>query len=275
MFDEESLLDTNYIIKDKQIAAIINTCVNCKIFNLDDGELGRRNFNTDIGYAKYLDSLYHTSYQLVEIRNTIYKSKRSLVLDMILSLFKNMKDDIKLTSVEGDGTSDLTYLLSEWNKYSDRNQVDTYQQSCSKSIQDYWAQNSNLCPKDYTLIDNGSQVNDDKFCLLYTNWSYQNIALRYSSSPDGCKDPKLFPSVNDAIIKYFTKIVNYSAENEKLLNSLINDFKKIDKDFSTSSEILLEYLIKIHHIIDPLVNVFEDVVGNKNLFEFINCSKNL
>ena len=87
------------------------------------------------------------------------------------------------------------------------------------------------------------------------------------------RSPIKFPSVNAAIMRYYSKIVKYSGENEKLLMQLIESMKKIDNDFAASSETLLQYLIKINNVIDPLVNIFGDIVGNKSIFEFINCSK--
>ncbi len=193
---------------------------------------------------------------------------------MISTIFTKMRSDIKLTSTDSDGTNDLTFLLAEWNRYSDINQIRTYQQNCKKTTQDYWAQTINQCPATYKQLPSGSPISNEKSCLLFTDWTYQTTALRYSSSPDGCKEPVSFVSVNAAIMQFFSKIEFYARENDKLLIILIDDMKGIDSNFANASEKLLQYLNSINNVIDPLVNIYSDSVGNQQLFEFINCSNN-
>ncbi len=192
---------------------------------------------------------------------------------MINTLFTKMRSDIKLTSTDSDGTNDLTYLLAEWNRYSDVNQRNTYQQNCKITIQDYWAQTTEQCPLDYKPLPNNSPMVSEKSCLLFTDWTYQTTALRYSSSPEGCKEPESFISVNAALMQFFSKIEYYARENDKLLIILIEDMKGIDSNFANASDKLLQYLNGINAVIDPLVSIYSDSVGNQKLFEFINCSK--
>lgn len=281
VFSTENLRSsTPKVIKNANSAAYLDVCLNGKKFNkklnkiLGDGDLGKRIFKTDTSYTQYLDRLYNVSYSLVSTMNTINANKNSLAIQNINAQLDLMKMNIILTTDTSLGADAILNQFLDWNSYSDSSSSNTKQKSCSTYTKDYWVSDSSTCPASYNIAAAGSTADgNSNNCLVLSQWSSAQVSSRYSSAPSGCTATSDFSSIANAAISYFNAMKNYSLENTNLISELEAQNDDLNNAFTSMAEKLVSSISRIQGIINPLVELFKNLVGNNGLFSLIQCGK--
>jgi hypothetical protein len=185
-------------------------------------------------------------------------------------MYKNMQSDIRLTSDSSNGNNDINIILSEFNKWSDSSLATTYQKSCSAATKDNWVQNNTQCASDYTYLAAGGS-SSSKSCLALIDWSDSQVSSRYGAT--GCTGGNTdFTSVSQAALAYFQNLKAFIASNTDLLNKLISENDNLNSQFISMASNLLTTLNNIDGIIQPLITIFNDSLGNSGFASIVNCS---
>jgi hypothetical protein len=267
IFGSENLTSASpKIITSTTTAGYVNTCIN------GNGDLSA-SFIPANSNSNYLDKLYQVSYTLSSTKTQIQNYSKSQAISKINSQYNNMINDITLTTSAAQGNNDITAILNEYRGWTDSS-INKYQKGCSPSAQDVWSQSKDKCLSDYTYIANGGKVGD-KNCVLIPEFSGASATTRYATQT-GCTGGSTdFATVALAANAYVTSLNQYINDNKALLNQLIANNNNIDTNFSEMATQLLASLNKISGVIDPLVTLFQNIVGNNGLFKLINCGKKI
>jgi hypothetical protein len=172
-----------------------------------------------------------------------------------------------LTTDDNLGNNSIKSILGELRGWSDAG-LKKYQSTCSPESLDVWIDNAEYCPSGYTSNASiGSQS-----CLLIPNFTQSSASSRYSEQT-GCKitGSTDFTSVGQAVGSYVDSLNTYINDNNKLLNNLLSNNDVINKEFVAIATRVLDFLTKMEGVIDPLIDVFNDLVGENGLFTIINC----
>ena len=264
IFGTENLQSSDpKIVGSGASARYINTCIN------GNGDLSKE-FIPANSNANYLDQLYQVSYNLSVTSNTIETYKKSEAIKKLNSFYTSAINDVSLTTDQTLGNNDISSIYQEFRKWTDVSSNPSLK-DCSPNPQDVWVQSQELCPGAYTYVTDGAVGN--KNCLAYTKFSASSVSSRYSSL-SGCKyTTNDFSSVSTSVSAYTSTLNSYISENTALLNQLINNNNVLDASFSQMAVKLSDSLNKIKGVIDPLYNLFQEVVGSNGLFTLVNCSK--
>lgn len=267
IFGSENLTSTTpKIITSTTTAGYINTCIN------GDGDLSKT-FIPANSNSNNLDKLYQVSYTLSQTRDQIKNYTKSQAVSRINAQYNSMINDITLTTSGAQGNNDITAILNEYRGWTDSS-LSKYQKGCSPSSQDVWAQSKEKCLNDYSYVANGGKLGD-KNCVLIPEFSGATASTRYATQT-GCTGGSTdFATVALAANAYINSLNQYINDNKALLNQLIANNNNIDTNFSDMNTQLLASLNKISGVIDPLVALFQNIVGNNGLFKLINCGRKI
>jgi hypothetical protein len=180
-----------------------------------------------------------------------------------------LQNDIILTTSPDLGQNNINIILNELRGWSDANQ-NKYQSDCQPNSLDAWVHNVDNCPTDYTK---GGSIGS-KSCLLLTDFNADSASLRYSTQT-GCKisGSTDFNSVAQAVSRYVEELNTYIQSNKDLINELIANNNDINDKFVAIAQRVLDFLDRMSGIINPLVELFEKIVGDSGLFNIVNCGK--
>jgi hypothetical protein len=242
-----------------------------KEFNLDDGDLYDKAFSMGSTGTQYVKQLYDASANLTSTRDAIIANKNSTTIAAATAQYKNMQNDIRLTTDASYGNNDITQIFSEFNKWTDSSLPTTYQKSCSAPTKDNWSQSKDQCPSDYTYLAAGGS-SSSKSCVSLNEWSNSQVSSRYTGA--GCSAGNSdFTSVSQAALSYFQNLNTYIAANTALINKLLTENDNLNSQFVSMANNLLTTLTNINAIIQPLVTIFNDSLGTNGFGSIVNCSK--
>ena len=164
-------------------------------------------------------------------------------------------------------TNDITSILSEFRGWTDAGQYE-YQKGCSPATYDVWVQSLSKCPAGYPQ---GAGIGSQS-CLLIPNFTGAQAQTRYSNQ-SGCQSPGTndFTSTSQAADAYVTNINQYISENTDLLNQLISQNGDINTEFVNIAQNVLIFLDNMEGVLQPLIDIFETLVGNNGIFSIVNC----
>ena len=187
-----------------------------------------------------------------------------------------MKINFPGTTDTSYGTDSLVNQFIQYNQWTDSNAPNSYQKGCSSNSKDFWSTDLTTCKSGYVKVAGGAAANGDPNCLLFSEWSAQQTTVRYSSRPAGCSTTTGSPdftSVPAATSAYFNGFSSYSTSNTNLINQLKVETNSLNSGFTSMAGKLLTMLNNINGILEPLVKIFKDFVGDSGLFQLVNCSK--
>lgn len=75
-----------------------------------------------------------------------------------------------------------------------------------------------------------------------------------------------------AATAYYNAFQAYSTANSNLITQLEAETNNLNGGFNGMANKLLVMLNNINGIIEPLVKIFKDFVGDAGLFQLVNCS---
>lgn len=243
-------------------------------FNIGNGDLSKA-FAIDgsSSTTSYLDQLYAAANNLTAIQNQIKSNNNSEAVTALTANYNNIISDIALSTNSTYGKSDVSYVMGEWRGWTDASQIKY--QKCATSTNDYWVQSQSKCPSGYSVGTAGSSSTGAPTCLLYPDWSSSQVQTRYGSIPSGCSSVNSdFSSVSSAASAYYNSITTYTGRNKDTLNLMIDTNNYINSNFVSMSAKLSSSISNISGILNPLVNIFQSIVGNNGIFTLINCCKN-
>jgi hypothetical protein len=221
--------------------------------------------------TQYVKRLYDVSANLTSTKKSINDNKNSVAITNVTDSYKNMQNDIRLTTDNSLGNNDLTVVLSEFNRWTDSSLATTYQRSCTAGTRDNWNQIRDQCPSDYTYLPAGGS-SSSKSCLALSEWSDSQVSSRYGAT--GCTGGNSdFTSVSQASLAYFQGLKAYIQANTDLLNRLIVENEGLNSQFVNMGNNLIATLNNIEDIIQPLINIFNDSLGTSGFANIVNCSK--
>jgi hypothetical protein len=219
--------------------------------------------------ALKMKSLYEASYGLVQNQRALTKSKQSSRIAEINEKYDKSKLDILLTTDDSLGNNSIKSILFELRRWSD-SELKRYQSNCSPASEDVWVHNKNHCPSGYKIND----VLGASSCLLIPSFSKRQAVYRYSTQTEceinGSKD---FKSIGEAVGSYVEKLNNYITSSNNLLENLKLNNNNLNEKFVLVAQKILIVLEKMDGVIEPLVDIFENVVGDSDFYNFVNCCK--
>jgi hypothetical protein len=165
------------------------------------------------------------------------------------------------------GNNSIKNILYELRGWADAD-LKRYQSNCEPPSMDIWVHHARNCPTDYQLGD----VLGSKSCLLIKEFTKRQAVYRYSLQT-GCEisGSNDFPTIGEAVGSYIENLNTYITESNSLLENLKENNNSLGDEFKEISEQVLTILKKMEMVINPLVEIFENEIGNNALYEFLNC----
>jgi hypothetical protein len=186
-----------------------------------------------------------------------------------------MKINFAITTDSSLGSDAIISQFLQYNQWTDSNSNNSYQKGCSSNSKDFWTTNLDTCKTGYIKASAGAQGNGETSCLIFSEWNSGQVTSRYSSRPQGCSintgSPDFF-NVLTAINAYYAAFSSYSTQNRNLINNLQSQFNNLNTGFTSMSNQLLTLLNSINGIIEPLVKIFKEFIGDAGIFQLVNCS---
>ena len=175
------------------------------------------------------------------------------------------------------GTDSLISQFAQYNLWGDYNANPTFQKGCSSNTRDFWTTDLTTCKSSYVKATAGSASNGDPNCLVYGDWTATQVNSRYSARPAGCgaSGSTDFSSVSSAMTSYYGAFKSYSTANTDLIDQLEAQTNSLNNSFTSMSEKLLVLIKNIDGIINPLVDIFKNLVGDSGLFQVVNCGNSI
>lgn len=224
----------------------------------------------DTSNTNYLDQLYTAANSLTNVQNQIKNNSGSTGTANLTAQFNTIMSDITLTTNATYGKSDVSYVLGEWRGWTDSSQ--NKYQKCTATTNDDWVQTQAKCPTGYTYISAGSSATGSNSCLLFPEWTVSQVQARYSSNPSGCTSVNSdYSSVSNAAQAYYNSINTYRLKNNDTLSLMIDTNNNINNSFVSMSGKLSQSISNISGILNPLIAIFQSIVGNSGIFSLINC----
>jgi hypothetical protein len=261
--------DSPKVITDRTAGKYMDVCLN------KNGDLAKDAFGDSLsGNTQNLEKLYNVSNTLIQTRKQIEDNKNSIAIQTINTNFASLKVNFAATTDNSLGSDSLVSQFSQLNLWSDYNSNPSYQKGCSSNTKDFWTTDLTYCKSGYVKANAGTESSGDPNCLVYKDWSSNQVTTRYSTRPASCGNSGSsdFSSVKGAINSYYSAFKTYSESNTVLIGQLETETNKLNDSFVSMSGNLLTMLQNIDGIITPLVEIFQQFVGDAGLFQLINCS---
>ena len=103
-------------------------------------------------------------------------------------------------------------------------------------------------------------------CLVISEWNLEDIADRYKDiqSNDGI-------NILQQVEKYYNSINDFIVSNNELIGSIKEQNKAFNNSFSNIGKEEVKVLNGIKDIIIPFRDSYIEIVGDKSIFEILNC----
>lgn len=244
---------------------------------LGNGDLAKEAFGDSLTKnTESLERLYNVSNTLIQTKDQIQANKNSIAITTINTQLNDYKINFANTVDPSIGSDSLISQFLQINQWADYNANGSYQKGCSSNTRDFWSTNLDTCKSGYVKVTGGSTSNGDSNCLIFSEWTSSSTSARYTARPLGCSTTTGSPdftTVLAAVNAYYNAFTTYSTANTALINQLQGRFDILNSGFTSMSGKLLVMLDNINGIIDPLVKIFKDFVGDAGILALINCSK--
>lgn len=238
LFSDQNLFRDKYLINDKDIADILNVCLNY------GGDLGSELYDIKNSDLLYMDNLY--AYSFTILNQNFNLSAVSNKISNTSNIFKNILEDVRLVgNAPNDNTITPNGLLTEMRRWSDVYAGNSYQNifNCKTITRDFWTVKDSFCTpefeyRSFSKIISGKEFIGGTNCLIVDEWADSYLTSRYSENPYDCDngDPTKgksnaikdndFDTINSAIYSYWESIKRYNKWHKSTLNSIIIDINE-------------------------------------------------
>lgn len=206
---------------------------------------------------------------LVQNRNSLEISKDSSAIAEINTIYTKAQQDIPLTTDDTLGNNSIKSILYELRGWSDVGQ-ERYQSNCSPPSKDIWVHHERNCPTGYKIGD----VLGAKSCLLIPEFNRRQAVYRYSTQTEcKIKGSNDFTSIGEAVGRYIDNLNTYITDSNDLLENLKNNNISLNTKFVEISQKIFTILQNMDGVIDPLVDIYGNVLGKSEFYDFLNCCK--
>jgi len=162
----------------------------------------------------------------------------------------------------------LQMALAYMQTYTDLSVSSTHISS-STPIYDEWEMNKLDCVYDYSPHKKTQRrrLSEEKqMCLVLSEWNLEDIADRY-------KDIQSNDHTNilQQVEKYYNSINDFIVSNNELIGSIKEQNTAFNNSFSNIGKEEVKVLNGIKDIIIPFRDSYIEIVGDKSIFEILNC----
>ena len=162
----------------------------------------------------------------------------------------------------------LQMALAYMQTYTDLSVSNTHISS-STPIYDEWEMNILDCVYDYSPHKKTQKrrLSEEKqMCLVLSEWNLEDIADRY-------KDIQSNDHTNilQQVEKYYNSINDFIVSNNELIGSIKEQNTAFNNSFSNIGKEEVKVLNGIKDIIIPFRDSYIEIVGDKSIFEILNC----
>ena len=112
-------------------------------------------------------------------------------------------------------------------------------------------------------VNQESVFSESENCLVITKWTEGQIEKRYENFQPS--------TIKNDVIKYYNSITDYMKDTEKLIGEVKAKNEEFRNSFKSIGQKDIDLLDQIKEIIRPLRKSYEEIVGNKSIFEILNC----
>jgi hypothetical protein len=251
----ETIKDLKSIDKvDDNVKNLVDICLNGN-GSLAQSSLIPLDYNTEI-----IDSIYSLEVKINEGISSIEKYSPT-------SIKVNEEQYNEISERPKPYVIELQQALTQLQKYTDISKGDSYISS-STPISDEWEINEKDCVYTYSPRKQTRRLSEEnQICLLLKEWSMKDIAERY-------KNIKLTDNTNitQHIEKYYNSINSFITSNNELLTSIKEQNKVFNNSFTNIGKEEIKILNGIKGIILPFRDSYREIVGDKSIFEMLNCN---
>lgn len=248
-------------IESQEIKDLVDTCMNGDGIISNISSLGFTNISFE---NEIIDNIY-------SLEGDINQAIKNLSSYELISIKATAKEyDI----IEKDLKSycpKLSEALSNIRKYIDYSIEETLVSS-DTIIYDDWEIRKSDCPKNYQYLEPKNSIRNlkeenSKYCLVVEEWELDDIINRYNQV-------KIKESDETSAVQaesYFTSITEFLKNNNELLENLKDKNNEFKEDFRSIINDEKNVLSNIKTTIQPIRNIFEDIVGNNSIFKMLTC----
>ena len=251
----ETIKDLKSIDKvDDNVKNLVDICLNGN-GSLAQSSLIPLDYNTEI-----IDSIYSLEVKINEGISSIEKYSPT-------SIKVNEEQYNEISERPKPYVIELQQALTQLQKFTDISKGDSYISS-STPISDEWEINEKDCVYTYSPRKQTRRLSEEnQICLLLKEWSMKDIAERY-------KNIKLTDNTNitQHIEKYYNSINSFITSNNELLTSIKEQNKVFNNSFTNIGKEEIKILNGIKGIILPFRDSYREIVGDKSIFEMLNCN---
>jgi hypothetical protein len=262
-FSEKNLMSTSPKIFDLGDGIkYINTCMN------GDGDLTEA-FNFDKS-TEALNQIVLLRDSLIESIDTFKNYKQSINLigyNAMLQSYQNYYFEPLYSRSQTDFSSNnlfnITSYINQLNNYT----IGKAYSNCN--INDKWSlkTSDNNYPIRIKKSDKNKNLGEACLIYIYDNWEENDVQERYQ-----CIDDEDDENNINNIIKYVKTFENFKEKNKNLITKIKNENNEINNSFLSLINIINSTLITCTKVIDPIYDIFSDLMGNSsNIFSILNC----
>lgn len=210
------------------------------------------------------------------------------IIDNVYNLEENLNDGIKairkynLQSIESNENKyneimdrpknfvkELYYALNNLQNYTDSSLPNTYV-STSTPIHDEWEVNENDCKYyNYTKSTKTRRLTEEpQRCLIISEWNLKDALDLYKNIEPRDKSINLTQQIEN----HFNSIKSFLSSNNELISAIKEQNKIFNQSFINIGEEEINVLNNIKNIIIPFRDTYNEIVGDKSIFEILNCN---
>ena len=246
--DKEYLSSKDSIFgSNSQVATYIDICLN------GNGSLAEA-MNVTTSKTNVLDTFYNATMKLDNMTESIKALNSSAVLPGIAAKLEVSKEEFVYATDSSYGDSDVTYVLNDFRKYTDKNK-DT--EACAY---DLWTSQDKNC-EGYTLLKPGGERKEgEKYCLLFKDWEEADVTDFYKDCPQ-----------YDTVLAKFIPIKTFVNEHTERVQSMIDKTNKMSDIYKTMGGDVKKQLEGMTEMLRTVIDVFNPILGDYSFFEMFNC----
>lgn len=258
-FSEDGLKS---LFSDPMQISILDTCINLG-GNLKPILMGN---STNSKMVETLGNFISNSTQINKLYNTFSNSTDSRLNIKLQTYYTNLTSDIGMDTK--DGKEYAVGALADFSTLTDSTNAKTQQVGCTNPAKDYWSSANYTCPDGYVLNQNpATEVVGNPICLGVRFYKENRIRDRYKQVT-GCSNSFNLPD-NAAV--FANSINQYADQSETKITDIKNNLVRINSKYSNTAVKLKDAFVSVKKLIDPFIQILQDVTGDAGLFELINC----
>ena len=241
------------------------------------------NGDGDLSSAFNFDDATDSLNEIVLLRNSLINSfndikdlNESYSLSEYKKQFLNKYEveylsDIYFSSDKEKIGDKLNSIINDLNKLTNsENQKDG---DCDRINDLYSLSNSQSGYRLISPSNPNQNIGSNSLICLYDDWTDELIKTRYEKVCPGKNDENIKNDASDNL-NSFNKIKSkIQSENEKIISNIKLKNDEINKEFKNVISIMRKTLESCSKIIDPIFEIFNNIIGDSNnIFSILNCN---